>query len=69
MPDLFSFGQGQPSSSQPKKVDSNDETYRVPTLRAAGRPHDLGWLEILDDEVDEVDKLRISQVPAGRIIS
>ena len=69
MPDLFSFGQEQPSSSQPKKIDGNDETYKVPTLRAAGRPHDLGWLDILNDELEDVDKFRIDQVPAGNIIS
>jgi len=43
------------------------EVYKVPETRAAGRPHELGWLDMLEDE-DEQD-MRFGKVPAGRIIS
>jgi hypothetical protein len=52
-------------------TSSNDEVgdfYTVPKERAAGRPHNLGWLDLLNDnEGDGVD-LRLGKVPPGRII-
>lgn len=38
----------------------------MPEERAAGRPHELGWLDLLEEEKKE--NMRLGQVPAGRII-
>jgi hypothetical protein len=68
-PGFFNFGgDTKPKVAQPKKKDTS--TYKVPKARAAGRPHNLGWLELLDDEKkDEGDGLRLGKVAPGRIIS
>lgn len=42
------------------------EPYKVPVERANGRPHELGWLETLDDEKKE--RMLLGKVPAGQII-
>ena len=42
------------------------ETYKVPEVRAAGRPHELGWLDLLEDGKDE--KMRLGKIPPGQII-
>jgi len=50
-----------------KSANNEDEdVYNVPKERAAGRPHNLGWLQLLDDEKD--DKMRLGKMPPGRII-
>lgn len=67
MPELFNFGgQEQPASTKPSGGQDGEETYRVPAARAAGRPHDLGWLDLLDGEEDE--NMRLGKVPPGKII-
>jgi hypothetical protein len=46
---------------------SVDTTYKVPELRAAGRPHMLGWLDVLHEE-DNDPNMRLGKMPPGRII-
>jgi hypothetical protein len=43
------------------------ETYKVPEERSAGRPHELGWFERLN--VEEGEKVRLGQVPSGKVIA
>lgn len=33
-----------------QRFDEDTGPYKVPESRAAGRPHNLGWLDILGDE-------------------
>ena len=65
---LFNFG--APKSKPVERespADTVGDTYKVPEARAAGRPHALGWLDMLDtDQKDE--KTRLGKVPPGRII-
>jgi hypothetical protein len=42
-------------------------TYKVPDERSAGRPHEMGWFDRLN--VQEGEKVRLGQVPAGTIIT
>jgi hypothetical protein len=51
--------------SEPKP--EKDEVYKVPEERSAGRPHEMGWFERLNEP--EGDKVRLGQVPPGRIIN
>ena len=66
------FGGGDDSNRPSGKVLRTEpkpdayEPYEVPKERARGRPHELGWLQFLDDENQE--KFRLGQVPPGRII-
>lgn len=65
---LFNFGGGDSSKqlrSEPKPERAY--VYKVPEERAAGRPHELGWLERLATPQEE--KVRLGEVPAGSIIS
>jgi len=66
LPDFFNFGAKEKPKPKPAET-SEGETYRVPSTRAAGRPHDLGWLDLLEGEKDE--NLRLGKVPPGQIIS
>ena len=73
LPNLFNFGGGG-GGDQQLRTNSNtggeqekEERYKVPAARAAGRPHDLGWLELLDGEEDE--SMRLGKVPPGQIIA
>jgi hypothetical protein len=50
--------------TEPK--DEREIFYKVPEERAIGRPHELGWIDLLNDENKE--KVRLGQVPPGRII-
>lgn len=70
LPGFFNFGGGVGRSEpKPKPVVKDEVTkYTVPKARSAGRPHDLGWLELLDDEQTKDDKLRLGNVPPGKII-
>jgi hypothetical protein len=65
-PGFFNFGGDAKKDVAPKK---EEVTYNVPKARAAGRPHELGWLELLDDEKKDEESLRLGKVPPGRIIS
>jgi hypothetical protein len=47
-------------------VAEKEEVYKVPEERAAGRPHESGWFELLNEPKKE--KVRLGQVPPGRII-
>jgi hypothetical protein len=71
MEGLFDFGaRPRPTTAPPKPAAEQTEEgeyYQVPKARAAGRPHELGWLNLLDEE-DEVESLRLGKVPPGRII-
>jgi hypothetical protein len=40
--------------------------YKVPEERAIGRPHELGWLDLLNAENKE--KVLLGQMAPGRII-
>merc|ERR1712176_220905 len=66
---LFKFDGGlNPNDSMrpaPEVDDFEKKPYKVPSVRAAGRPHEMGWLQVLDDE-DDVPEF--SQVLPGRII-
>ncbi len=42
------------------------DNYKIPEERAANRPHELGWLDLLKDEKKE--RMMLGKVPAGRII-
>jgi len=43
---LFGFGK----KPEGVKATVTDEEYKVPAIRAAGRPHNLDWLDLLGDE-------------------
>jgi len=43
-----------------------DEKYEVPSERKMGRPYNLGWFEKLNKK--EGEKVRLGQVPPGKII-
>jgi hypothetical protein len=62
---FFNFG-GASSKPVTPKTDNSKGTYKVPDARAAGRPHDLGWLDLLDEEKNE--SLRFGKVSPGQII-
>lgn len=62
---LFNFGDDDKKlRTEPK--DEREIFYKVPEERAMGRPHELGWLDLLSDENKE--KVRLGSMPAGRII-
>jgi hypothetical protein len=67
---MFNFG----GPAAPAKTVANDkdegEFYRVPKERAAGRPHNLGWLDLLkdDDDNEKDENMRLGKVPPGKII-
>jgi hypothetical protein len=48
--------------------DDGEEVYKVPKERAAGRPHNLGWLDLLKDGNEPDENMRLGKVPPGRII-
>lgn len=60
---FFNFG----SSPTPSPALSPD-SYKVPEARAAGRPHELGWLDVLNEKAADEEKFQLGKVPAGRII-
>jgi hypothetical protein len=66
IPNFFNFGGEEKKVVKP--VVKEGATYKVPPARAAGRPHDLGWLQLLDDEKTTDENLRLGKVPPGRII-
>ena len=77
---LFNFGGGGSKSggASSKKAGGSslfpkqspetpsDEMYNVPAARAAGRPHELGWIELMKES--EEDLFGLGKVPPGRII-
>jgi hypothetical protein len=64
----------EPSTPPPRRnANLNEEVgdfYTVPKERAAGRPHNLGWLDLLNDDEKSSDgvDLRLGKIPPGRII-
>lgn len=68
---FFNFGvpkQQQGQLNQREVLEERD-VYRVPKERAAGRPHNLGWLDLLNDDTTVKDeKMRLGKVPSGTII-
>ncbi|EEC51325.1 predicted protein [Phaeodactylum tricornutum CCAP 1055/1] len=63
---FFNFGGTSNTPSTATEVTKDrSKYYKVPDARAAGRPHDLGWLDMLNDEKDTA---RLGKVPPGRII-
>ena len=63
---LKSGGASTPLRTNP--VEEVGDFYTVPKERAAGRPHNLGWLDILNDTDNDGADLRLGKVPPGRII-
>jgi len=63
---LFNFGPGakQPET-KPSIPQDESKYYKVPQARAAGRPHELGWLDMLKDQTEDQ---RLGKVQPGRII-
>jgi hypothetical protein len=60
------MGQRKDLRSEPV-VDTTP--YKVPIERAVGRPHMLGWLDLLNDDEDmKADTAKLGQVKPGRII-
>lgn len=45
----FNFGGGKPSEEKSNKQEET-KTYKVPEERAIGRPHMMGWLDLLGDD-------------------
>lgn len=68
---FFNFGGDQaaaaPEPKLPAKEASSGERYKVPQVRALGRPHELGWLDLLKEE-KEAEEQRLGRVPAGQIL-
>lgn len=50
--ELFGFNFGGDSSSSDSSSPKQEETkaYKVPDERAIGRPHEMGWLDLLSDD-------------------
>jgi len=46
----FDFGGGGEQATATKKPDVEEKAYQVPEDRAIGRPHMMGWLNLLGDE-------------------
>lgn len=66
--DLFNnFGEGL-SSLSPTTPALSTDSYKVPDARAAGRPHQLGWLDLLNGKAED-EKLQLGNMPAGRILA
>jgi len=74
--DFFNFGGGSPAQSpsatqEQQRRASNQQAYKVPQARAAGRPHELGWLELLEEQNEQEkleDQKRFGKVPPGQIL-
>lgn len=62
---FFNFGAPAEAPVESKRPSSS--SYKVPPARAAGRPHELGWLDLLNDDPQD-ERLRLGKVPPGRII-
>ena len=45
----FNFG-GDSSDSVENKLQEETKAYKVPEDRAIGRPHMMGWLDLLGDD-------------------
>ena len=66
---LFGFGDSKVDKDDhpdPDAPQNRNEPYTVPVERANGRPHELGWLDVLDDEKKE--RVLLGKVPPGQII-
>lgn len=50
----------------PDAPPKENEPYNVPVERANGRPHELGWLDSLND--DKKERMLLGKVPPGQII-
>eukprot|EP00522_Entomoneis_paludosa_P004109 CAMPEP_0172474602 /NCGR_PEP_ID=MMETSP1065-20121228/69443_1 /TAXON_ID=265537 /ORGANISM="Amphiprora paludosa, Strain CCMP125" /LENGTH=596 /DNA_ID=CAMNT_0013232789 /DNA_START=211 /DNA_END=2000 /DNA_ORIENTATION=+ len=46
---------------------ASDKMYETPSIRAAGRPHELGWFDQMENPTD-AEEYTLGKVPAGRII-
>ncbi|CAB9505824.1 expressed unknown protein [Seminavis robusta] len=66
---LFGFAEmppPQPKMSDDETPRDTGDVYRVPEARACRRPHELGWLEMLDGDQDPNE--RLGKIPPGQII-
>lgn len=62
---IFGLGGRRKVLRQEPVID--DTPYKVPKERACGRPHETGWLKLLDDD-EEMQAVRFGQVKPGTII-
>jgi hypothetical protein len=72
---LFNFGANSVTSSSSVPADksmsastSDEDIYRVPKERAAGRPHDLNWLDALKTSDEDKADMKFGNVKPGKII-
>lgn len=47
---MFGFGQDEQKVDTSVKKKVEKEEYETPEERSAGRPHNVGWLDLLGDE-------------------
>jgi hypothetical protein len=67
MGNLFGFGAAKEKDDLMFEPPQRDETtYKVPVERANGRPHELGWLDLLND--DKKERMIMGNIPPGQII-
>ena len=66
---MFGFGAQKPKNNVQNSSPFVEYTgdYQVPQERAMGRPHELGWLELLDENKSSGDGVLDAMTP-GRII-
>ena len=67
LPNFFNFGGSGANAPAPVSPKSKTDSYKVPEARAAGRAHELGWLDMFDDEEKDED-MRLGRVRPGKII-
>ena len=61
--------EGELSEAAKKKLEEEEKSrfYKIPELRAAGRPHELGWIDMFDEE--EAQLKGMEKIQPGRIIT
>lgn len=66
MGNLFGFGAKEEDDLLFEPPQKEVTTYKVPAERANGRPHELGWLDLLND--DKKERMIMGNIPPGQII-
>lgn len=66
---LFGMGGGndEPKAKPRSEPVEQSKVYKVPQIRSAGRPHELGWLDELNESVKE-GAVEMGKVKPGKII-
>lgn len=66
---FFDFSDKPKNQARPQLSVSDDPgDYTVPEGRALGRPHNLNWLQKMDELEEAEGEDVFGQVPAGKII-